>query len=554
MFLTELAEPQLLVIYPGRFQPFHKGHAAVYQGLVGKYGRNNVFIATSGKTGDDKHPFTFSEKLYFMQLQGVPADRVVEATQPYQIETVLAGGRIQVADRTNTIVCFAVSEKDMAEDPRFSSWSKKDGSPTYFQPYPNDISGMEDMTKHAYILTVPTKQFTVLGQVIDSASTIRQMYAEADAKTRQQIVIDVFGKYTAEAEQILNNKLLEAVAPKVPKLASSTKLQPVGKVKEISEGEDSERYKLISKARIAHPLAKSDEEALALYLNDKEQHDFDNVEHEEHNLESEVAELYNKFMELRFDVDELQKLKESRIIDPDKIDVWYRPDRNTNNKQARVIATSVPSYTLDTLISALVKKYGVAPTDFQWSPSKDSVNKINEAEGTPEGLPHLTKEVLKHIVQQVGTEGAHAIVKSLEWGDGAAEELLQLIKQDLKQNIGMAESVKQRLDKSCWKGYHKAGTKIKGGVRVNNCVPNESIAEAGGVGVVKGGNDPRYSMATAGDQNDVNGETLGKEMKAFGLTGRANPGAVNHQKNVNKNVGKGVNESIERLTQILRGM
>lgn len=30
---------------------------------------------------------------------------------------------------------------------------------------------------------------------------------------------------------------------------------------------------------------------------------------------------------------------------------------------------------------------------------------------------------------------------------------------------------KQRLDKSCWDGYKKSGTKIKNGVRVNNCVP-----------------------------------------------------------------------------------
>lgn len=36
----------------------------------------------------------------------------------------------------------------------------------------------------------------------------------------------------------------------------------------------------------------------------------------------------------------------------------------------------------------------------------------------------------------------------------------------------------ERLDAKCWSGMHKAGTKIKGGVRVNNCVPNESIDEA----------------------------------------------------------------------------
>lgn len=29
---------------------------------------------------------------------------------------------------------------------------------------------------------------------------------------------------------------------------------------------------------------------------------------------------------------------------------------------------------------------------------------------------------------------------------------------------------KQRLDPSCWKGYKKSGTKMKGSTRVNNCV------------------------------------------------------------------------------------
>jgi hypothetical protein len=38
--------------------------------------------------------------------------------------------------------------------------------------------------------------------------------------------------------------------------------------------------------------------------------------------------------------------------------------------------------------------------------------------------------------------------------------------------------VKQRLDAKCWKGKHKEGTKIKGGIRVNNCVPNEGVAES----------------------------------------------------------------------------
>ena len=44
-------------------------------------------------------------------------------------------------------------------------------------------------------------------------------------------------------------------------------------------------------------------------------------------------------------------------------------------------------------------------------------------------------------------------------------------------NLTLSE-IKQRLDPKCWKGKHKEGTKIKGGIRVNNCVPNESLEES----------------------------------------------------------------------------
>ena len=47
----------------------------------------------------------------------------------------------------------------------------------------------------------------------------------------------------------------------------------------------------------------------------------------------------------------------------------------------------------------------------------------------------------------------------------------------MKINEIITEAVRQRLDPKCWKGKHKEGTKIKGGVRVNNCVPNEGVAE-----------------------------------------------------------------------------
>ena len=47
----------------------------------------------------------------------------------------------------------------------------------------------------------------------------------------------------------------------------------------------------------------------------------------------------------------------------------------------------------------------------------------------------------------------------------------------MKASEFVTEAVRQRLDPKCWKGKHKEGTKIKGGVRVNNCVPNKSVTE-----------------------------------------------------------------------------
>lgn len=44
--------------------------------------------------------------------------------------------------------------------------------------------------------------------------------------------------------------------------------------------------------------------------------------------------------------------------------------------------------------------------------------------------------------------------------------------------IIQTESKKKGLDgKACWKGYRLAGTKMKGGKRVDNCVPIKNEAK-----------------------------------------------------------------------------
>lgn len=209
MFLTEIFEaaaPPLLVIYPGRFQPFHKGHRLVFDYLSKKYGRDNVYIATSNVVKPPRSPFNFAQKAAMMRLTGVPMDRVIETAEPYRAQEIVS------RYPPETRLMFAVSAKDMAEDPRFAKWTKKDGSPSYFQPMPSKGSNMQGLEHHAYIMTVPTFDFTVLGKPMTSATELRAQFAAADEKTQRAIVQDLFGNFDEEVFAIMRNQLQEEIA------------------------------------------------------------------------------------------------------------------------------------------------------------------------------------------------------------------------------------------------------------------------------------------------------------------------------------------------------
>ena len=72
----------------------------------------------------------------------------------------------------------------------------------------------------------------------------------------------------------------------------------------------------------------------------------------------------------------------------------------------------------------------------------------------------------------------NATMAELEKASHSAGRKGQLARWQLNMRRGKAElsEIKQRLDAKCWQGKRKEGTKIKGGVRVNNCVP---VSETG---------------------------------------------------------------------------
>jgi len=204
MRLNELFEARRLipiVIYAGRFQPFHLGHRQVYDWLTQKFGQDAVHIFTSNKTEPERSPWTFEDKAKMIMATGIPSDRVHMVANPYKAEEIMRVMGITEDQLKNYKVIYAVGQKDMEDDPRFTFKPKKDGSASYLQPY-NDRANVS-MDQHGLVIAVPTFTFKVLGKPITSATDIRNDLASAKTN-KNQLLQDLYGaNYKAIAPTVL---------------------------------------------------------------------------------------------------------------------------------------------------------------------------------------------------------------------------------------------------------------------------------------------------------------------------------------------------------------
>ena len=137
-----------IVVYSGRFQPFHKGHFATYQNLINKFGKDSVYIATSNKTDNQKSPFNFKEKKMIMQkMFSIPSDKIVEVRNPYAPMEVLAN----YPEETTGFISVVGEKDEMRLSGKYFTPYKgkvemgyKDKGYVYASPsQPNPISGTE---------------------------------------------------------------------------------------------------------------------------------------------------------------------------------------------------------------------------------------------------------------------------------------------------------------------------------------------------------------------------------------------------------------------------
>ena len=229
MFLQNLFEaeiqPRVVVTYPGRFQPFHQGHMAVFAYLQKQFGKDNVFVLTSDKTDSKKSPFNFSDKTTLMSYAGVPADHIIQTTNMYSLP--------EMFDPNTTVFITAVGSPDRdrlapdtviqkAKMDKQGNIIKPAGSPSYYKTWGSERPQTAD--KHGYVVVVPEIQKTIAikGKSYDVShgTECRNLWnlVRNDNEAKTEFLKQLYGTADRQLEQIFN---------KIP-ISTQEDLSPMG--------------------------------------------------------------------------------------------------------------------------------------------------------------------------------------------------------------------------------------------------------------------------------------------------------------------------------------
>lgn len=195
-----------LVIIPGGFHPFHAGHKALYDAAREAFPSAEVYIAATADTST--RPFPIEAKKKLARLAGIPQNRFIQVKSPFSAKEIT-----DHYDPDNTVLIFARSEKDRETNPQ-AGGVKKDGTPTYLQPFRRN--GLEPMKRHAYMTYLPTVQF---GPGISSATEIRAKWPEMNPQQKSRLVNQLYPDTEGNAQltSVVVRLFDETMSPKADK-------------------------------------------------------------------------------------------------------------------------------------------------------------------------------------------------------------------------------------------------------------------------------------------------------------------------------------------------
>ena len=201
----------IIALYPGRFQPFGKHHAASFKWLESEFGGANCYIVTTNITSLPKSPFSFKDKQDIVSQYELN-DRLVQVKNPYKSEEILS--KLNPKD---TAVVFMVGQKDMNTNPRFKIGKKVSGGDSYFQDYKKNKSNLKGFNEHGYLIVAPHISIKIPGFGEMSGTTLRK--ALGAKKPRSQKIEQfkaVFGWYNKKTADMIFDKLEPVNESKIP--------------------------------------------------------------------------------------------------------------------------------------------------------------------------------------------------------------------------------------------------------------------------------------------------------------------------------------------------
>ena len=187
--LTEKDKPKIqgeIIVYAGRFQPFHKGHYDAYQRLVSEFGPANVYIATSNDTSSGKSPFSFNEKKEIAtKMFGVPSTKFVKVSNPYRPAEIL-----KKYDGQTIAYIAAVGDKDA---------TRLQGK--YFKPYKGKAGYGYDEIGYTY--PIPAEANPISG------TDVRKGLGSNDKEKAKKFFLKAYPKFDKDIFKMITTKLNE---------------------------------------------------------------------------------------------------------------------------------------------------------------------------------------------------------------------------------------------------------------------------------------------------------------------------------------------------------
>lgn len=169
----------VVVCYPGGFQPMHQGHMSSYLQAKKAFPGADLYVVASNDT--KVRPIPFESKKFLAMQAGVDSP-FVQVAAPINPKEVLSQ-----YDPNQDIFVLVRSERDPV------GYTKKDGSPGYFQPFVS-VDKCEPFANHAYVFVTKKHTFDIGGVEIYSGSQVRSLYAKANDAGKAELINGLYPK------------------------------------------------------------------------------------------------------------------------------------------------------------------------------------------------------------------------------------------------------------------------------------------------------------------------------------------------------------------------